>query len=120
LSSMPLSRHFMIDVPFMAAASCITRTGAFKADSSGRRNTIKLEVAMTVHKRASDRCTREKDRSPGRPPAWQREERVLFRQAIVSGRSSEEAALDVGVSAPLHRCRCPPGSGWSGLWQPKH
>ncbi|WP_210164790.1 IS30 family transposase [Rhizobium leguminosarum] len=56
---------------------------------------------MTVHKRASDRCTREKDRSPGRPPAWQREERVLFWQAIALGRSSEEAALDVGVSAPL-------------------
>lgn len=56
---------------------------------------------MMVHKRASDRCTRQKERSPGRPPAWQREERVRFWQAIASGRSSQEAALDAGVSAPL-------------------
>lgn len=56
---------------------------------------------MTVHKRASDRCTRGKLRSPGRPPAWQREERVLFWRAIAVGRSSEEAAVDAGISAPL-------------------
>jgi hypothetical protein len=56
---------------------------------------------MTVHKRASDRCTREKVRCPGRPSAWQREERARFWQAVALGRSSEEAALDAGVSAPL-------------------
>lgn len=56
---------------------------------------------MTVRKRATDRCTREKVRSPGRPSAWQREERGRFWQAIALGRSSEEAALDAGVSAPL-------------------
>lgn len=39
------------------------------ADSTGRRNTKGLEVAMTVHQRASDRCTRKKLDSPGRPPA---------------------------------------------------
>lgn len=56
---------------------------------------------MTVRKRATDRCTREKVRSLGRPFAWQREERSRFWQAIALGRSSEEAALDPGVSAPL-------------------
>ncbi|MGE4483079.1 IS30 family transposase [Acidocella sp.] len=56
---------------------------------------------MTAHKRASDRCTRGKLRSPGCPPAWQREERVLFWRAIAVGRSSEEAAVDAGISAPL-------------------
>lgn len=35
LSSMPLSRHFMIGGPFMAAGSCIIRTGAFNTFPSG-------------------------------------------------------------------------------------
>lgn len=56
---------------------------------------------MRVRKRVTDRCTREKARSPGRPSAWQREERGRFWQAIALGRSSEEAALDAGASAPL-------------------
>lgn len=30
----------MIGVPLMAAASCITRIAAFKADSTGHRNTL--------------------------------------------------------------------------------
>ena len=51
--------------------------------------------------RASDRCTRRKLRSPGRPPAWQREHYCRFWQAIARGRTSEEAAADAGVSAPL-------------------
>lgn len=56
---------------------------------------------MKDYKRASDRCTRNKMRSPGRPPAWQRENFRCFWQAIALGRSSEEAALDAGVSMPL-------------------
>lgn len=56
---------------------------------------------MTVHQRASDRCTRKKLDSPGRPPAWQRENRFRFWQAIALGHSSEEAALDAGTSTPL-------------------
>ena len=56
---------------------------------------------MTVYKRASDMSTRKKLSSPGRPPAWQRENRVQFWQAIALGRSSEEAAGDAGVSAPF-------------------
>ena len=56
---------------------------------------------MSVRKRASDRSTRSKVRSPGRPPAWQREHRCQFWHSIGLGRSSEEAGLDAGVSAPL-------------------
>jgi hypothetical protein len=56
---------------------------------------------MKVHKRASDGCTRRKMRSPGRPPVWQRENLCRFWQAIARGRSSEEAALGAGVSAPV-------------------
>ena len=56
---------------------------------------------MMVHKHASERCTRKKLRSPGRPPAWQRENFIQFWQAIALGRSSEEAAVDAGASAPL-------------------
>lgn len=52
-------------------------------------------------RRASDRCTREKMRSPGRPPAWQREHYRRFWQAIADGRTSEEAAADAGISTPL-------------------
>ena len=71
---------------------------------------------MTVHKRASDRCIRKKLRSPGRPPAWRRENRCRFWQAIALGRSSEEAAFDSGVSMPL-------GSRWfrsAGGMPPTH
>lgn len=53
---------------------------------------------MMVHGRTAHRCTREKLRSPGRPPAWRRENYLLFWQAIALGRSSEEAAVEAGVS----------------------
>lgn len=56
---------------------------------------------MKVHKRASDGCTRRKMHSPCRPPTWQREHQRRFWQAIARGRSSEEAAIDAGVSAPV-------------------
>jgi IS30 family transposase len=56
---------------------------------------------MTVQKRDIIRCTRKKLRSPGRPPAWQRENLVQFWQAIALGRSSEDAAVDAGACAPL-------------------
>jgi IS30 family transposase len=55
---------------------------------------------MKAHKRASDRCTRSKLRSPGHPPGWQRENACRFWQAIAYGRSTEDAAMDAGVSAP--------------------
>lgn len=44
-------------------------------------------------------------RSPGRPPVWRREHRRGFWDLIAQGRSSEEAALQVGVSQPV-------GSRW--------
>lgn len=55
---------------------------------------------MKPHKRRSDRSTRSKLRSPGRPPVWQRENLCRFWQAIASGQTSEDAAVDAGVSAP--------------------
>ena len=42
-----------------------------------------------------------KMRSPGRPPAGRREHRVRFWGAVARGRSSEEAAAEAGVSAPV-------------------
>jgi hypothetical protein len=56
---------------------------------------------MKVYKRASDRSIRKKLRSPGHPPGWQRENLCRFWQAIAAGRTSEEAALDARVSAPV-------------------
>lgn len=56
---------------------------------------------MAAHKRASDRCTRKKLCSPGRPSAWRRENHRRFWEAIAQGRTSEEAAAEAGVSAPL-------------------
>ena len=52
-------------------------------------------------RRASERCTREKLHSPGRPSAWLREHRCRFWESIARGRSSEEAAVDAGISTPL-------------------
>jgi hypothetical protein len=43
--------------------------------------------------------------SPGRPPAWRREQRQGFWDLIAQGVSSEQAALSVGVSQPV-------GSRW--------
>jgi hypothetical protein len=58
---------------------------------------------MTIHKRASDRSTREKMRSPGRPKMAHRAQQVLFWRLIEKGISSEEAAVQVGASAPVGR-----------------
>ena len=52
-------------------------------------------------RRASERCTRSKLRSPGRPSAWQRDNHCRFWHAIAQGRTSEEAAADAGISTPL-------------------
>lgn len=71
------------------------------ADSNGRRNTLKLEVAMSNRKRRSARSGRAPLRSPGRPPAAGRDERSRFWRAIAAGLSSEDAALEAGVSQPV-------------------
>jgi IS30 family transposase len=53
---------------------------------------------MTTQKHRSDRCGRAPLRSPGRPPAAQRENYQLFWGAIAAGRSTADAAIDAGVS----------------------
>jgi IS30 family transposase len=40
-------------------------------------------------------------RSPGRPPVWRREHRQQFWDLIADGVTSEQAAVDVGVSQPV-------------------
>lgn len=74
---------------------------AYWADSTGRCNSNELEVVVMAGRRASERCTRSKLRSPGRPPAWQRDNHCRFWHAIAQGRTSEEAAADAGISTPL-------------------
>jgi hypothetical protein len=56
---------------------------------------------MKSKNRRSHRCTRTKLCSPGRPPGWQRENPCRFWKAIASGRTSEDAGVDAGVSAPV-------------------
>jgi hypothetical protein len=53
---------------------------------------------MTTQKRRSDWCGRAPLRSPGRPPAARRENYQRFWASIAAGRSSEDAAIDAGVS----------------------
>ena len=53
---------------------------------------------MKKQKRRSDRSGRVPLRSPGRPPAAQREERRQFWAAITTGQTSEDAASVAGVS----------------------
>src|SRR4051794_1713053 len=67
--------------------------------STGRRNTLTEGVAMRAGRRRSDRALRAVlPRSPGRPGVAQRENRRRFWAAIAAGRSSEAAAIEVGVS----------------------
>lgn len=53
---------------------------------------------MATVKRKSDRAGRSKLRSPGRPEVARREDRRQFWRLIAQGRSSEDAAVVVGVS----------------------
>jgi IS30 family transposase len=80
---------------------CTYSSLAYWADSIGGRNTLNKEVAMKSKNRRSHRCTRTKLCSPGRPPGWQRENLCRFWKAIASGRTSEDAGVDAGVSAPV-------------------
>src|SRR3954466_4809850 len=70
-------------------------------DSNGRRNTLKEEVAMSIRKRRSDRSGRAPLPSPGRPPVAGRDEGRRFWLAIARGMSSEDAAVEAGVSQPV-------------------
>lgn len=71
---------------------------------------------MTTGRRKSERSTRRKLSSPGRPPVWQREHLCRFWREVAAGLSSEEAAVAVGVSPPV-------GTRWfrsSGGMPPTH
>src|SRR3954451_1725901 len=73
--------------------------GVYCLGSRGRRNTLTEGVAMRAGKRRLDRALRAVlPRSPGRPGVAQRENRRRFWAAIAVGRSSEAAAIEVGVS----------------------
>lgn len=87
--------------PFIAAGSCTTATEAAKADSNGRRNTRSLEVAMNAVRRRSERSGRAPLPSPGRPSVAGRNEQNKFWRAIAAGLSSEDAALEAGLSQPV-------------------
>src|SRR5689334_264697 len=76
----------------------IASTAPNSPGSSGRRNTLREEVAMTVRKRRSDRSGRGALPSPGRPSVARREDHRQFWAAIAAGRSSEDAAVEAGVS----------------------
>jgi len=52
-------------------------------------------------RRRSDGAFRGKLRSPGRPPVARREHRRSFWAFIAAGLSSEDAAMEVGVSQPV-------------------
>ncbi len=71
---------------------------------------------MTTGSPKSERSTRQKLSSPGRLPVWQRENLCRFWRGIAAGLSSEDAAVEAGVSAPV-------GSWWfrsSGGMPPTH
>ena len=56
---------------------------------------------MSIRKRRSARSGRAPLPSPGRPCAAGRDEQNRFWRAIAGGLSSEEAALEAGVSQPV-------------------
>ena len=56
---------------------------------------------MGIRKRRSDRSGRAPLPSPGRPPAAGRDEQSQFWLGIAAGLSSEDAAVEAGVSQPV-------------------
>ena len=56
---------------------------------------------MSIGKRRSARSGRAPLLSPGRPPVAGRDEQSRFWRAIAAGLSSEDAAVDAGVSQPV-------------------
>jgi hypothetical protein len=82
-------------------ASSIIATADRNLHSSGRRNTLTLEVAMTFRKRRSHQSGRTPLPSPGRPPEAGRSELERFWLGIALGMPSENAALEAGISQPV-------------------
>ena len=64
---------------------------------------------MSIRKRRSDRSGRAPLLSPGRPPVAGRDERRRFWLAIARGMSSEDAAVEAGVSQPVRNQMVPKG-----------
>ncbi len=52
-------------------------------------------------RRKSERSTRGRLNSPGRPPVWQRENLCRFWRGVAAGHSSEVSAVEAGVSGPV-------------------
>ena len=83
--------------------------------SSGHRNTV-VEGGAMAGLRRSDRALQAKLRSPGRPGVGLRKHRKRLWAFIAEGLSSEDAAMEVGVSQPV-------GSRWfrmAGRMAPSH
>jgi IS30 family transposase len=72
---------------------------------------------MGGRKRRSDRAGRAVVRSPGRPTAGRRQHRVWFWAAIARGASSEDAAVEAGVSAAVGVRWFREGGGMSSVTQ---
>src|SRR4051794_15601177 len=93
----------------------LSGNACFKAlilGSSGRRNTLREEVAMAIRKQRSDRSGRGALPSPGRPSVARREDRQLFWAAIAAGCWAGEAAGGAwGLRSP-GTPRVRGGGGW--------
>src|SRR5215213_3825801 len=79
----------------------VTPTPGRRADSTGRRNTsCSWRCGMGRRQQQADRALRPAMRSPGRPIPARHVEREFWR-LIAQGKRSEDAAHEVGVSAPV-------------------
>src|SRR5919106_6756483 len=83
------------------------------ADSTGRRNSSMWRwCGMGVGKRQQRiRAMRGQMWSPGRPSTARRVDRVRFWEAIARGLSSEDAAVQAGVSPAVGSSWVPQGGG---------
>jgi hypothetical protein len=89
----------LIAIPY-ACSSPVKATEVNWVDSTVHRNT-KQEGGVMAGRRRSDRALRDKLGSPGRPPVARQEHRRRFWALIAKGLSSEDAAMEVGVSPPV-------------------
>src|SRR5215210_364255 len=96
--SRQLPRRLMDCVMPCRSSSARYGSEAYWVDSGGRRNSSTEGVAMGTRKRRSDRALRAVTHSPGWPGVARREDRRRFWASIAAGLSSEDAAVDAGVS----------------------
>src|SRR5829696_10461258 len=85
------------------AGQLFTRTRGCRVDSTGRRNTLSMEVLMATmrERQRAVQLYRGQIPSPGRPTVAWRQDRVQFWAAIAQGANSEDAALEIGVSSAV-------------------